>query len=194
MAPTPQVPSLRIRSLDRRSTGRPVPTQTTIEYKHTSFYTSMDPSVSSSNAPSENSPSMLDSTFSQTAPGASVCIHVLFSDSSTLLTCVFHQTRRTLCLRTQPDSIYATPAKAKTWNEHPLQASSHSAPPWPMPTATHGGIGCTLSLNASSLPFKVMLTLLNLCVMLRDSRDAKTDMQPESLKSFVRQVGARAGA
>ena len=40
-----------------------------------------------------------------------------------------------------------------------------------MPTATHGGIGRTLSLNASSLPFKVMLTLLNLCVMLRDSHD-----------------------
>jgi len=120
-------------------------------------------------------------------------MHPLFHDSSPLLTCVFHQTRRTLCLQTQPDSIYATPAKAKMWNEHPLQASSHSAPPWPMPTATHGGIGRTLSLNVSSLPFKVMLTLLNLCVMLRDSRDAKTDMQPESLKSFVRQVGARAG-
>jgi len=45
-----------------------------------------------------------------------------------------------------------------------------------MPTATHGGIGHMLSLNASSLPFKVML---------RDSRGAKTDMQPESLKSFV---------
>ena len=59
-----------------------------------------------------------------------------------------------------------------------------------MPTATHGGIGRTLSLNASSLPFKVMLTLLNLCVMLHDSCDAKTDMQPESLKSFIRQVGA----
>jgi len=99
MAPAPQVPSLRIRSLGRRSTGHPVPTQTTIEYKHVSFYTSMDHSVSSSDAPSENSPSMLDSTFSQTAPGASVCIHVLFRDSSTLLTCVFHQTRHTLCLR-----------------------------------------------------------------------------------------------
>ena len=59
----------------------------------------MDLSVSSSDAPSENSPSMLDSTFSQTAPGASACIHVLFRDSSTLLTCVFHQTRRTLCRR-----------------------------------------------------------------------------------------------
>ena len=30
-----------------------------------------------------------------------------------------------------------------------------------------------------------MLTLPNLCVVPRDSRDAKTDMQPESLKSFV---------
>ena len=54
-----------------------------------------------------------------------------------------------------------------------------------MPTATHGGISRTLSLNTSSLPFKVVLTLLNLCVMLRDSRNTKTDMQPESLKSFV---------
>jgi len=99
MAPAPQVPSLGIRSLGRRSTGRPVPTQTMIEHKHGFSYTSMDLSVSSSDAPSENGPSMLDSTFSQTAPGASACIHVLFRDSSPLLTCVFHQTRRTLCLR-----------------------------------------------------------------------------------------------
>ena len=84
-----------------------------------------------------------------------------------------------------PGSIYAAPAKAKTWTEHPLQASSHSAPPRPTPTATHGGIGRTLSLNASSPPFKVVLTLPNLCVVPRDSRDAKIDMQPESLKSFV---------
>ena len=42
-----------------------------------------------------------------------------------------------------------------------------------------------LSLNASSPPFKVVLTLPNLCVVPRDSRDAKADMQPESLKSFV---------
>jgi len=99
MAPAPQVPSLRIRSLSRRSTGPPIPTQTTIEHKHGFFYTSMDLSVSSSDAPSENGPSMLDSTFSQTAPGASACIHILFRDSSTLLTCAFHQTRCTLCLR-----------------------------------------------------------------------------------------------
>jgi len=45
-----------------------------------------------------------------------------------------------------------------------------------MPTATHGGIGHTLSLNALSPPFKVVLTLPNLCVVPRDSRDAKTDM------------------
>jgi len=54
-----------------------------------------------------------------------------------------------------------------------------------MPTTTHGGIGCTLSLNTSSPPFKVMLTLPNLRVVLHDSCDTKTDMQPESLKSFV---------
>jgi len=98
MAPAPQVPSLGIRSLSRRSTGPPVPTQTTIEHKHSFFYTSTDLSVSSSDAPSENSPSMLDSTISQTASGASACIHILFCDSSPLLTCAFHQTRRTLCL------------------------------------------------------------------------------------------------
>jgi len=49
-----------------------------------------------------------------------------------------------------PDSIYAAPAKAKTGTKHPLQASSHSAPPRPTTTATRGGIGRTLSLNAAS--------------------------------------------
>ena len=88
-----------------------------------------------------------------------------------------------------PDSIYAAPAKAKTWTEYPLQASSHSAPPRPAPTTRAqpplGGIGRSLSLNASSPPFKVVLTLPNPCVVPRDSRDAKTDVQPESLKFFV---------
>ena len=42
-----------------------------------------------------------------------------------------------------------------------------------------------MSLNASSPPFKVVLTLPNPCVVPRDSRDAKTDVQPESLKFFV---------
>jgi len=42
-----------------------------------------------------------------------------------------------------------------------------------------------LSLKASSPPFKVVLTLPNLCVVPRDSHDTKTDMQPESLKSFI---------
>ena len=37
----------------------------------------------------------------------------------------------------------------------------------------------------SSPPFKVVLTLPNPCVVPRDSRDAKTDVQPESLKFFV---------
>jgi len=99
MAPAPQVLSLGIRPLSRRSTGPPVPTQTTIEHKHIFFYTSMDLSVSPSDASSEKGPSILDSTFSQTASGASACIHVLFRDSSPLLTCAFHQTRRTVCLR-----------------------------------------------------------------------------------------------
>ena len=40
-------------------------------------------------------------------------------------------------------------------------------------------------MNASSPPFKVVLTLPNPCVVPRDSRDAKTDVQPESLKFFV---------
>ena len=88
-----------------------------------------------------------------------------------------------------PESIYAAPAKAKTWTEYPLQAASHSAPPRPAPTtraqAPLGGIGRSLSLNASSPPFKVVLTLPNPCIVPRDSRDAKTDVQPESLKFFV---------
>ena len=42
-----------------------------------------------------------------------------------------------------------------------------------------------LSLNVSSPPFKVVLTLPHPCVMPRDSRNAKTDMQMESLEFFV---------
>ena len=84
-----------------------------------------------------------------------------------------------------PESIYAAPAKAKTWTEHPLQASSHSAPPPPRPTPPLGAGTIGRSLNASSPPFKVVLTLPNPCVVPRDSRDAKTDVQPESLKFFV---------
>ena len=84
-----------------------------------------------------------------------------------------------------PDSIYAAPAKAKMGTKHPLQAPSHSAPPRPTSTTTHGGIGHTLSLSALSPPFKVMLMLPNPCVMSRDSHNAKTDMQTESLKFFV---------
>ena len=56
MAPAPQVPSLGIRPLIRRSTGPPVPTQTTIEHKHILFYTSMDIPVSSSDAPPKTVP------------------------------------------------------------------------------------------------------------------------------------------
>jgi hypothetical protein len=67
MPPAPQVPSLGIRSLSRKSTGPPAPTPTSIEHKHIFFYTSMDLPVSSSDVTSENGPSMLDSTFSQTA-------------------------------------------------------------------------------------------------------------------------------
>jgi len=89
-----------------------------------------------------------------------------------------------------PDSIYAAPAKSKTWTEHPLQATSHSAAAPRSTTRTQpplGGIGRSLSLNASSAPppFKVVLTLPNPCVVPRDSRDAKTDVQPESLKFYV---------
>jgi len=76
-----------------------------------------------------------------------------------------------------PGSIYAAPA-----NDVDRTPSASVLALFP---TTHGGIGRTLSLNASSPPFKVVLTLPNLCVVPRDSRDAKTDMQPEDLKSFV---------
>ena len=56
-----------------------------------------------------------------------------------------------------------------------------------------------LSLNASSPLFKVVLTLPNLCVVPRDSRDAKTDMQLENLLHRVlnhphHHISARVGA
>lgn len=100
-----------------------------------------------------------------------------------------------------PDSIYAAPAKAKTWTEHPLQPS-HSSPARPTPTRSQSNpgpvppppIGRSLSLNASSAPFKVVLTLPNPCVVPRDSRDAKTDVQPESLKFFVAYSSTSASA
>ena len=120
-----------------------------------------------------------------------------FRDSPPLLTCAFHQTRYTLCLRAWFRPRFDLRCSSKGQDVDPLQASSHSAPPRPTPTATHGGIGRTLSLNASSPPFKVVLTLPNLCVVPRDSRYAKTDMQPEGLKSFVAYSttrSARAGA
>ena len=67
MPAAPQVSSLGLRSLSRKSTSPPAPTPTSIEHKHIFFYTSMDLPVTPSDVPSENSPSVLDSTFSQTA-------------------------------------------------------------------------------------------------------------------------------
>jgi len=100
-----------------------------------------------------------------------------FRDSPPLLTCVFHQTRRNFEPGSDPGSIYAAPA-----NDMDRTPSASILALCP---TTHGGIGRTLSLNALSPPFKVMLMLPHLCVVPRDSCDAKTDMQPENLKSFV---------
>ena len=340
MPAAPQVASLGIRSLSRKSSSPPVPTTTSIEHKHIFFYASMDLPVSPSDVSSENGPSMLDNTFSQTAMAMirrrmsigkgdaktrghkrkhSLSNHI-FGGSSTdlnasstskgpseasgipasgkpkivktflfqlplnsqkapppsfnlkqealelagrererrsseegsnefgtmgkdrevvvksklvddarveykltarwelggslhlwsqyvnpcfrfrsivLLTCVSATPTRldapfVFEPGSDPDSIYAAPAKAKTWTEHPLQAS-HSSPPHPTPTRSQSNptrgpsppIGRSLSFNASSPPFKVVLTLPNPCVVPRDSRDAKTDVQPESLKFFV---------
>jgi hypothetical protein len=83
-----------------------------------------------------------------------------------------------------PHSIYAAPAKAKTWTEHPLQAFS-IAKARRTSSQGHPGLAPIGSSLVSNPPFKVVLTLPNPCVVPRDSRDAKTDVQPESLKFFV---------
>ena len=89
----------------------------------------------------------------------------------------------TLCKhpRTLPHHHRCPPPPMPTTTD----AHHHRCPPPPLPTTTHGGIGCTLSLSTLSPPFKVVLMLPNPCVMSRDSHNAKTDMQMESLKFFV---------
>ena len=118
--------------------------------------------------------------------GSSVCIHVLFRDSS-LLTCMFHQTRRTLCLRawfrprfdlrcsSKGHDVDRTPS-ASILVLCPTTTDAHRHPWGDRPHAEPECVEHTVQ-GCADAPEPVR------CAVRLTRR--KDNMQPESLKSFV---------